>query len=61
MCARGGRQRFDAVVGRPLEERAEIVPVGVEGAAAGAGEERDRGELSLVGSGAGHLKGVEGG
>ena len=56
----GGRQRFDAVVGRPLEERAEIVPVGVERAAAVADEERKRSELSLVGNRAGHLKGVDG-
>ena len=44
----GGLQDRKAVVGCPLEQVAQIVTVGVEGSAAVAGQERHRGQLSLV-------------
>jgi hypothetical protein len=38
----------DAVVAGPLEEAAQVVAVGLERAAAGAGKERDRSKLRLI-------------
>ena len=46
--ASGRRQRCHSAVAGPLEEPTEIVPVGVEGSAAVAGQERDRRQVSLI-------------
>jgi hypothetical protein len=57
----GRRQRCYSMVAGPLEEPAEIVPVGVEGAAAVAGQERDRRQVSLVRTRTRQLEGRDGG
>lgn len=43
-----GRQNGELIVGRPLEETAQVVAVGVQRAAAVASEERKRGELRVI-------------
>ena len=49
MCGSGGGQHLEPDVAGPLEERAQVMAVGLEGAAAVAGQERGDGDVGFVG------------